>query len=91
VSNQPFGTIMIAVALKPYRCGLCGRRIEFNQRHEIATGRAECGEWYSKRTCMTCVNSRTPHHCGDDAGHAAELRRETAEAAKKWEDSNDAA
>jgi hypothetical protein len=52
-----FGTIQHVHAIKPYRCGQCGRQIEIGKVYEITTGRQD-GEWFTRRTCMVCVNGR---------------------------------
>jgi hypothetical protein len=53
-----FGTIQHVHAVKPYRCGKCGRKIEIGKVYEIQTGRDDARDWFIVRTCMVCVNSR---------------------------------
>jgi hypothetical protein len=86
-----FGCRDFVTAIMKHKCGECKRVIEAGKRYQIETGRAE-GEWFIRRTCMICYDKQYPHHCGDDAGHAKELRRQTEAAVKAWEaDHGDAA
>lgn len=79
-----FGAPIITAA-KAHTCHVCRGAIAAGKRYERRTGRDGDGLLFSLATCMVCVNSRTPHHIGDDLGHEQQLRREIEIAAKNWE------
>lgn len=73
-----------------HRCGRCGILIQVGKRYEHIFS-IEDGDAVFDKTCMVCVRNRTAfaHHCGDDGGYNAELRRQINADAEKWEARNE--